>query len=164
MAFSILYSIRDAKGAVSNMKINLPSSTAFSDVILFVPEFAELVNDVINGQIVRAGVAFEVDLPAFGTPSIDSDVEEGARFNYRTSGGFLSAFRIPTFLESKIVDGGQAVDTADVDVLALDVAMRNGIDLDGVGGSGIIAPSDQRDEDIVSLTSATESFTSTRRP
>lgn len=164
MAFSILYSIRDAKGAVSNMKVNLPSTTAFADVVLFAPAFAELVNDVINGQIIRAGVAFEVDLPVFGTATIDSDVEEGARFNYRTSGGFLSAFRIPTFLESKIVDGGQAVDTADLDVVALDVAMRNGIDLTGVGGSGVVAPSDQRDEDIVQLTSATESFTSTRRP
>lgn len=163
MAFSILYTILDEKAAASTMKVNLPSATAFADVILFVSEFADLVDAVINGQIIRAGVAFEIDIGTFAAAAAGSDVEEGARFNYRTDGGFLSAFRIPTFLESLIVPGTRQVDTADLDVLALDVAVRNGIDLTGVGGSGVIAPSDQRDEDIVSLTSATESFTTSRR-
>lgn len=164
MGFSIIYSIKDAKGAVSSTEINVPASVAFADIALFAAAMATLINPLITGVITRIGVAFTLALPAGlrATATAGSDVEEGARFQWRTANGFFAGNRIPTLDESKVVAGTRVIDLADSDVAAFVTAMTSGIDTTAVGGSGTVAPSDSREEDLIALESAVEQFLSSR--
>lgn len=163
MAFVIVTNIRDEKNRPSRFEVNLPSGTAWTDVVLFAQQFAPLANALFTGKVVSIGICYELSLSGLGLNAVaasGSDVEEGARFQFASAGGFPTAFRIPTFDESKIVAGSRDVDLTDGDVAALVTAMEDGIDLTGVGGSGIIQPSDKRDDDVDALSYAREQFNS----
>ena len=165
MAIGILFTIRDGKGEQSTMQVNVPSSTSAADAIIFGQQFAGIIDPLVNGAITRVGIVLDVDISGLGlTPnaSLQADVEEGAKFQFRTSQNHFTSFRIPTFLDTLIPGGGNAVDQANGQVAALLTAMEDGIDLSGVGGSGVISPSDTRNEDIVATTSAKEAFQSSR--
>lgn len=166
MAFSILYSIADEENKQSTMQVNVPQTTSFADVTIFASEMAKLIDPLISGYITRIGVAFSVSIPA-GLASVASsisDVEEGAKFQWRTALGNFTSFRIPTFLDSLISPGSNAVDTGEANVAALIAATQGGIDLTAATppGSGTIAPCDQREEDITTLVTAKEQFLSSR--
>lgn len=165
MAFTIVYTIKDEKGAQSSTEVNLPATTAFADVVIFAAEMAKLISPLISGQITRIGVAFMVDLPGVlpVAPAGGSDVEEGGRFNFATVNGFRTSLRVPTFLETKVTPNSDTIDQTDGDVLAFVGAITGGIDLTGVGGSGTVQPSDKREEDITALTTAREQFMASRR-
>lgn len=165
VAIGIVYSIRDEKGATSLMQVNAPSGTSLTDVAIFAQQMAPLIEALITGAITRIGLALTIGLPAGlrGSPLSGSDVEEGGRFQFRTSLGNYTSVRVPTFDESKIVAGSAEVDTTDADVLAFINSMLSGIDITGAGGSGIVEPSDTRDEDVAALEFAREQFQSSRR-
>jgi hypothetical protein len=164
MAFTVLYTIRDGKGEQSTTEVNVPSSLTLSQVTTFAGQMASLIDDLISGAITRIGVALLVDLPVGlkSTPANTSDVEEGARFQFRTDGGFFTSMRIPTFLESLINAGSKDVDLTDTAVAAFVNAMEDGIDPDAGGPQPPIPPCDKREEDIVSLDFAREQFLSSR--
>lgn len=164
MAFSIIYSVVDAKNETSNTEVNLPGSVAFADVVIFASQMALLINPLITGAITRIGVVFSVTLPGGlrAAATSGSDVEEGARFQFRTLNGFFTAMRLPTFNEANISSSSRAVDLDDTDVAAYRAAMVSGINLTAAGGSGTISPTDKREEDIVALASAQEQFLSSR--
>lgn len=164
-SISVVYTIRDEKGANSLMQVNVPSSISITDVALFAQQMAPLINSLITGAITRIGVALTIGLPAGlrASPLSGSDVEEGGRFQFRTSLGNFTSTRVPTFDESKVNAGTADIDTTDADVLAFVNSMLSGIDLVGLGGSGIIQPSDTRDEDITALEFAREQFQNSRR-
>lgn len=156
MALSILYSIQDAKGLTSTMEINIPTATTLANATTFAQAMAGLLNAVTTGVLTRIGVVLSVALPGgIRTGALtNSDTEEGARFQFRTSGGNFTAFRVPTFLETLIQSNSRAVDLEDTDVAALVTAMEDGI-------SGV-NPVDKRNEDVTALTSAREQFQSSR--
>jgi hypothetical protein len=89
-------------------------------------------------------------------------VEEGARFQFATVGGFATGHRVATFTEAKIVPGSRDVDLVDGDVAAWVNALVSGIDTAPAGGSGVVGASDARNDDIVSLKFAREQFQSSR--
>lgn len=157
----ITWSIQDAKGKVSVTKMNFPDTATVADLSTFAVSMATALNDVIQGKIVSAGIGFEVDLSGAtirSAPLSTSDIEEGARFIWRSAIGAITQFRLPTFDEAKMLSGTQQVDLADTDVDAIHDAVVTGF---GVG-AGYVHPSDDHGEDIVSLESARESFTSSR--
>lgn len=164
MAFTILYSIKDGKGAVSTTEVPIPSSVSFTDATIFAADLASLIDAVITGAITRIGIAFTVDLPGGLTavPAGTSDVEEGARFQFRTDGGFYKGMRLPTFTEGLINAGSRDVDLTDLDVIAFYTAITDGLDTTGGGGSGVVQPSDSREDDIVDIEYAREQFLSSR--
>jgi hypothetical protein len=164
MSWTILYSITDEKTKVSTTEVKLPGATTFADAEIFAGQMASLIDTLIEGAITRIGIVYQVDLPAGikASANANSDVEEGARFQFRTANGFFSGCRLATFGESRIVAGSKEVDTVDTDVAAFVTAMVTGIDLSGVGGSGVIQPSDARDEDLTALEFAREQFLSSR--
>jgi hypothetical protein len=96
------------------------------------------------------------------SPGTGADVEEGARFQFQTAGGFATGHRVATFTEAKIVPGSRDVDLVDADVSAWTNALVSGIDTSGAGGSGVVSASDARNDDIVSLKFAREQFQSSR--
>jgi hypothetical protein len=157
----VTYSIQDAKGKVSVTKINFPASTTLAELSSWAIAMATALNDVIQGKILSAGAGFEIDLSTAtirATPLSTSDVEEGARFIWRSLVGAITQFRLPTFDEAKMLSGTQQVDLADADV-----SVVTGLVTIGTGaGAGFAHPSDDHGSDITALESARESFTSTR--
>lgn len=156
-----IYSIRDAKGKKSTTTMNFPIASDQAVLVDFLKTTAQLIDPLIKGQIIGIGAGIVVDLPGSGlktAPLADSDVEEGARFNWLASSGALTNFRIPTFDEAKMVTGTPDVDTADGDVDDFVQRMRAGKTDTLVN----VSPSDDRGSDITELESARESFTSTR--
>lgn len=164
MAVSILYSINDGKGKSSSTEVNLPSSVTLTNMTLFAAEMAKLINDMITGAITRIGIVISVPLPngLRVTPALNSDVEEGGRFQFRTAGGFFTSNRIPTFSETFVSPGSQEIDTTDPVVAPFVTAMVSGINLVPVGGTATVAPTDKREADVVALEFAKEAFQSSR--
>lgn len=162
MPWTINFQIVDAKNAQSSTQVNLPISRTFEEVEAFAAAMAPLLNALTTGAITRISITRSVALPGGlrATPDANSDVEEGARFQFRTANGFQTALRIPTFAESKIPSTSKDVNLADTDVAAFVTAMTTGIDLPGA--LPVVQPSDARGEDITSLTFAREQFVSSR--
>lgn len=157
----LTYSIKDAKGKVSIAKINFPDTSDIADIVGFAEDAATAINNIIKGKIIDAGIGIAVDISGAtirSSPDSNSDVEEGARFSFRSAIGALTNLRLPTFDEAKMVSGTQVVNTADtaVDAFVDLMVIGNGV------GAGFGHPSDDHGEDVVSLESARESFTSTR--
>lgn len=158
--FSVLYSIVDSKDATSTTEIAVPDSFSLVQITGFATSMAALIDAAIKGKITRVGVVIAVTLPGGlkTEPDADSDVEEGARFQFNSVGGFLTGFRLPTFDEAYIPSNTKAVDITDPVVAPIITAMTTGIT---VGGTPV-TPSDKREADIVSLKSAVEQFQSSR--
>lgn len=165
MGFEVLYSIVDGKGKQSTTEINLPGALSITEGITFAVEMAKLIDPLIRGAITRIGLAFLVDLPSSGiksAPIADSDVEEGARFQFRTENGFQTGMRIPTFNEAKVNVGSDTVDISDAQVASFINAMLTGIDIDPSPTEQLVRPTDKRGELLTLLNFAREAFQSSR--
>lgn len=157
---SILYSVRDSKDQVSTFEINIPTSATLAQATGFAQAMATLVNAVTTGVLTRVGIVVGVTLPGGirVAPLTNSDVEEGAKFQFNTAGGYRTGFRLPTFLETLIASNSRAVDLEDADVAALVDAMESGIVITGT----TISPTDGRSDDVTALVSAKEQFLTSR--
>lgn len=156
-----VWTILDAKGAKSVTKMNFPINVDIGVLQTFVSTTAELIDALIHGRIVDAGIGLAVDLSGAtlkATPDVTSDVEEGARFSWSTAVGSNTTFRLPTFNEAFLLPGTRFVDQADTDVDAFVQRVLQGQTVALVN----VSPSDDRGEDIEALNSARESFTSSR--
>jgi len=142
----------------SSITICLPSGTVANDALLFVNELAALVDPLVSGIITNHGVNFPLGIFGSQVAVPDVDLENGARFIWRTLNNFPTRVRIPAFDLTKLISGTPNVNLADADVIAFNAAIENGIDLLPLGGSGVIQPVDTRDEDIVDLESAKQNF------
>lgn len=162
--FSIIYSISDGKGSVSTTEVNVPSSVSLVDVTAFAAALASLINPIITGAITRIGVVLSIALPSGlrATPGADSDVEEGARFQFNTVGGYFTGMRLPTFDESNIVPGSNVVDLSDGAVNAFVLAMTGLLDLDPGAGENFVNPTDKRGAEVQSVKFAVEQFLRSR--
>lgn len=161
MTIGVNFSVIDGKGARSSVQVNLPDGLNLVQVQDFVDDFAPILDAITDGAITGVSVSIAATLPGglASTPGANSDVEEGARFIFSTENGYSTAVRVPTFPESKISSGSQAVNLADTAVDAFVDAMVAGVTVT----AGTAEPSDYRGDDIVGVTSAVESFQRSRR-
>ena len=159
----VSYTIRDGKGKNSVMHLNFPENVDMGVLRLnFVPTTATLLNAIIKGKIIAAGIGLEVDLTGAtirATPDADSDVEEGALFNAITAIGSDTTFRVPTIDESKFFTGSQIIDQGDTDIMAFAQRVIQGQTVGLVN----VSPSDNRGEDITDIINGIDSFQSSRR-
>lgn len=165
LTYTVFFTIRDAKGDASTVSFDVDNATPLANMNNLVAALGELIDPLINGAIVAAGFTITVDTIALGfqgIPAAIADVQEGARFAFRTTNQFLRSFRLPTFIEDLFTPGSKQVDTADPDVAAFIAAVETGVDLSLVGGTGVIPLTDSRGEDIEILESARENFTRSR--
>lgn len=158
MSVNVIFTVQDGKGETSPITINLPTSTSPTDAVAFAVTAWPLVNALITGGNVVGRVSFEISGLASANPIGGSDVQEIGRFIFKTVSNFTKSLGLPTFLESKILPGTDQIDTSDVDVAAFVTMMESGVDTTANGGSGVIQPSDYRDDDLDSLVGAIEAW------
>lgn len=145
----IWFNIVDEKGDKSRVEIPFPSTTPVADLVAGVQGIADLINPLVSGGLDSAGVSVGVSVSGWSAVAASgSDVQEKMKSIIRTAGGFLKTLRLPTFLEAFLVSGSPFVDRADTDVAAFETFLESGIDTSGAGGSGVIAPSDYREDDL----------------
>lgn len=163
MVWTVSYTIEDAKGLTSTMEVNFASATTFDDARRAAARVAELVNPLIIGAIRKINIVYSVDLPTTlrTAPEANSDVEEGARFQFRTANGFYTGMRVPTFSEAHLAPNSRDVNTDHPAVEAFVNALRNGVSL--TNPAALVNCTDKRNEDIVALSFAREQFQSSRR-
>lgn len=157
----LTYTIQDAKGKTSTMQMNFPTAVDIGQLASFAGDTATMINNVIKGKILDAGIGLVVDLSGAtirSAPDPNSDIEEGAKFMWEAATGAITGFRIPTFDEAKLVDGTKNVDLADTDVDTFVDRILAGKTTGLVNAS----PSDDRGSDIEVLRSAREQFNSSR--
>lgn len=161
----LYFTVADEKDAKSTIAIPLPDSVGLTNIAAAVQGFGSLLEPLIQGQILTAGARVEVDISGFGwsgVAGLNSDVEEGARFVFRSVTSLLKSLRLPTFNESKFNAQSADVDLTDTDVAAFATAMTAGLDLTGTGGTGTASPVNIHGDDLDELVSAKENFTRSR--
>ena len=172
---TLTYSIQDIKGKKSRFGINFPET---SDIPLtgsyspygvdqapndgFASSTAALIIPMILGRIVGASLRIRVNLTGAGlktSPVANTDVEEGAKFSWRSTVGAPTVFRVPTFLEQYGLSTGTAVDTNDADVNAFVQRILQG----DTQGATTVRWSDSRGNNVSTLNYAEDSFKKSRK-
>ncbi len=164
MAWTAIFSIESEGNKKSTFQVNLDGSLAFNTVTLAVQGLAFVVDKIIGGVIRSVSLSNQVDLTAVGlrtTPDANTDVEEGASLQFITDGNHYTGFRIPTLEEAFLSAEGE-LDTTDPEVADVIGAILGTYDLDPDAGVVQNVFVDSRDEDIVSLVWARETFLSNR--
>lgn len=164
-AINIQYSFQDEAGKSSSTSINIPSATTAANAAFAAQAAALLIDEMTDAKITGISITLPVTLPAAlkDDPIDGARVNAGIRFQWNTAGGYLTACRIPARKEALVLDGTDVVDESATAVANFIAEMTAGLDLTAVSGTGTVAPSDTRGDDIVSLDEAVESFTSSRR-
>lgn len=165
LAAGLVLTIEDRKGKKSTTIIHLPPNLPnLGRYQAIAGNWMDSVDRVIKGRIVYAGITFGMELEGGIRTEADplSDVEEGARFVFNTLNGYKTQFRIPTFDETKIIEGTREVNLTDADVETLLENVIDGIDDDDTVVVNRQNVTDNRGEDIVALVSAKESFVRSR--
>lgn len=158
----VTYTIRDGEAKESNMQIKFPIDTDIG--ILrnnFVPSTATLLNAIITGKIVSAGIGIGVDLSSAtirSSPDANSDVEEGALFPLLADNGDTGSFRIPTFDEDLFFAGTNIADPSNSDLAAFITRIISGQTVTLTN----VSPSTLHGEDVTDVGVVVESFQSTR--
>lgn len=164
-SISIQVAFKDEAGKVASTSFNVPSGTSLANAGLAAKEAALLMDAITDGQITGLTMSFPVALPAGlkSEPADTSRVGLGALFSWLTSGGHYTRMNIPTRKESIVTDDTDVINQADTAVAAFIAEMTAGLDLTGVGGTGTVAPTDTRDEDITAVDDAYETVGGKRR-
>lgn len=168
--YKLSITIVDAKGKPSRTTLYNPDTNSIGtpiDIVALINAgvaMTEIIAKLAKGGV--SGASLCVDLgsqigSAQFVPDADSDVEEGALFNFRTLSNFFTRSRIPTFDEAKLVPGTDDVDLTDPDVAAYTSAMLTGVSVNDSEGNPITVNfSDSRGDDVNVMESAYESFQS----
>lgn len=154
----LVYVFKDAKGEKAQCVAYLPAVTTVVQAQQISNTLEPLLEQLTNGAIIGASLNVPLTLPVGyrATALPGADVEEGGRFIFGTAGGYSTAMRVPTFLESLI-----AADSRQIQVGVL--AVSDFIDF-MINGNGVDPdPTDYRGEDITVLNSALEAFQRSRR-
>lgn len=156
---TLVFTVLDGKGKSSQFLLNLPDQTAqptMSVQLDMAYQLQTLVDEIIDGQIVRCSVIFDVPLdPTLkSVPGANSDVEQQAEFSFESSTGFNTQTNIPAVLDSIFVLASPIVDLSNGDVQDFVQAV-----LSGLNGENVV---DTRGDDITTLNNALKSFCRSR--
>lgn len=156
LAITVRVEFIDDKGKTSFTKVRVPNGFTLSQYGEFGTALAQLLTDISICRVTGGSLTFSIDLSGLGlrtVAGITADIAEKAAFLFNTAiTGLRAKLRIPTFRETLVPPGSDAVDLADVDVAAFKTAMESGI----VTTGGTISPTDDRENDITGLTTARE--------
>lgn len=161
LAVSVRFDFVDNKGKTSFTKIRVPNGFSISQYTEFAQGMAQLITDLTQSRITRAGFSVGLDLSSStikAAPSVFSDIAQKVMFGFSTVlAGFRTKMKLPALNEDKVTAGSDAINQADADVAAFITAMENGIVVTG----GTVSPTDLRGNDINGTDYATELFRKT---
>lgn len=161
MPYTLFYVIEDPKGDKSTVNIEVPDTMALSDIPELVQVFGELIDDMIQGLIVSAGLTISVDLTSVQTvAAAAADVQEKVAYVFRGVNGFLKRLTIPAVIESIFLPNSRMVDTTLPTQAAFITAMEDGVTLTSTNE---VAPTDVRGDDLITLVDAREAWGRSRR-
>jgi len=141
------------------ISIPVPGTTAVADAIDFAEAMILLIEPLLAGTLRDARISIGVGFTPWASALSTADVQEKARFVFRTVGGFVKSISLPTFVESLFSAGSKDVDLTDTDVAAFVTAMIDGIT---VASTETVEPSDVREADITELEAASEAWGNAR--
>lgn len=159
MAISVVFTVSDAKGDQSTFSVPVPTGTAITDLAGFAQALAALIEPLCNGALRDLHFSIPVSFTPWSAAASISDIQEKARFAFRTVNGFLKHVSLPTAVESVFAAGSRDVDIANTDVAAFITAMTDGITVNAHD----VEPCDVRGEDLTELESASEAWGKSRR-
>lgn len=142
--------IQDSQGDKAVTHFYVDGIIATTELQQLVNQLANLVDDIIHGQLVGFTATYLLATPTGikSAPEADSHVERGARFGWLAADGDIVSNRIATMEDQFFV--GEEVDTADALVLAFTNAITAGITV----GATTYQFQDRHGSDIGSLISA----------
>jgi len=132
MASAIFYTVADADGDESTIEIPVAFlSSLDGDAFAFAVEYGwDIINPLLNGTLVRAGITVEIEISAFtnAAAATIADVQEKAEFVYHAVGGFLKRISLPTFIETFFTGAGagKEVDVTQSQVTAFNALIEDG--------------------------------------
>lgn len=152
----------DSKGNESTINFNHPLSVDIGALKETLKSTAALIDSLIRGQVIGAGIELIVDLPGSlglkASAIIGSDIEEGVRFAFESASGGQTTFRLPTVNETYLT--GMGVLDVVADGIVDDFIQRI------IGGKTVglsnARPSDAYGSDVVTFLGGTESFVGSR--
>lgn len=146
--------MRDESNHTTSTVLYWPTGAAtLSEVQLFATGFLQALDAVTGAVIESASVSFGLTLPGplKSDPVAGHYNGNGANFTFALDGSdYTHSIRVPAVLESLIVPGSDAVDTADAAITALVTDIVDGVDP--------VYPSNQFGIDITALLGANRTF------
>jgi hypothetical protein len=132
MASTIFYTIADADDdkSVISIPIEFVDTLEGASLAYAVKYGWDIINALVNGTLVSAGITIEVDIGDFTNVAAAtiSDVQEKAEFIFRAVGGFPKRIGLPTFIETFFTGSGAG---KEVDVTQSAVTAFNTLIIDG---------------------------------
>lgn len=160
----LYYTYRDSKSDIGRSEINLPYSylSLATKVTAYATSLLLLIDNVTKCQVTAYGIGAELNIATVSgvksAPVSGSDVEEGGKFTFKSSTGGFTSTRIPGFDETFVENTSRTIPLTATPVSDLVDYIISGETITG----SLIAPSDNRGDDITSLYSAKESFQTSR--
>lgn len=158
LAVAAVFVFTDDKGATATTRLRIPNGFSLAQYQEFAQGSAQVIADMSNCQVTRAGVSIGVDFND-GTlgliAGLASDVYNKGRWIFNTvQAGFRKIMRIPSLHESNTAPSSNEIDGADPSVVAFEAAMEDGV----ATLEGTIQPVNERGYDITARASAVEQF------
>jgi hypothetical protein len=168
MATTVFFTIADADNDES--VISIPVSfvdTLDGAALAFAVEYGwDIINPLINGTLIRAGITIEMDISGFtnAAAATISDVQEKAEFVFHAVGGFIKRISLPTFIETFFTGSGagKEVDVTQSQVTAFNTLVVSGFH-EALVSTDPLTPTTDHAEDIDAFVEGHQSWGRNRR-
>lgn len=168
MPMNIFYTIADGDNDPSVINIPVAAIDLVDGIDLpFIIEYGwDIINPLINGTLVNAGITMYVDIADFTNTAAAaiSDVQEKAEFVYRAVGGFIKRITLPTFIETFFTGAGagKEVDVTQSEVTAFNTLMTAGFH-EALVSTDPVTPVTDHDEDLTTFVKGHQAWGKNRR-
>lgn len=168
MATTIFYTMEDADGdqSVISIPVAFVDTLAGADLAYAVGYGWTIINALVNGHLVNAGITIQVDISGFTNAAADalSDVQEKAEFVYRAVGGFIKRISLPTFIETYFTGSGagKEVDVTQSQVTAFNTLITAGFH-EALVSTEPLTPTTDHAEDITTFIKGHQAWGKNRR-
>jgi len=156
--WSVVFSVVDGKTKKGSFSFNFNPARTVDQIIGWIALVSVPLAVIVKGGITAITISRSVT-PLIILPSVaddDSDIEEKMRTSMRTTTGFPAKSSIPTYDETLTNTGTNTVNQGIGAIIAFNTLLESGGTVAGVN----VSPSDSRGDDIETVTSQTEYFTS----
>lgn len=168
MATTIFYTIADADNDLSviSIPVSFVDTLDGAGLAYAVGYGWPIINALISGTLVKAGITIEMDISGFTNAAADvlSDVQEKAEFVYRAVGGFTKRITLPTFIETFFTGSGagKEIDVTQSAVTAFNTLMTGGFH-EALVSTDPLTPTTDHGEDLTAYLEGHQAWGRSRR-